>query len=920
MVQTRFQLARAGQWAPPRRPRWTNVNTGRDIIIGGPTWHNLQEPGYLDDGLTMLPDAEGTSLVFDLADVRVISVQRIFSPSDRTLIDRFQELGINGRQAALLNDALLEGDQAAGFSWAEFVAAGYIEPWWVDHTAVFAFGPYVFQRADNPGANLQHDEADHRRVVAWLAGREELMKDNPLRLPFSNVLLNRGQDDLCVLRFLKMIGFTGSTVHDRTAQGIINWCEGNEVECRLYDVWGGIILQTRRTLMTPKDQKLSGVVYAGHLYPIEDAGIPTLLEEPTHQYDTIPAVQEIFNNNHSMWFQRGTSYHIGMHSDDRSECPVAGKYVQTGGCFEPWMEEWFKKIPVGCGWDPDVMRTIKQATQALLYSKKTTEEVVAYDMTKCYYNVLLKMARDRRLWETDIFCQWQPIDSHQQPLWISIDDLCWYRTTTNLSQFGIRANIISGRLVALFKKHAVQLELTHFVRFKPLGRKVSKTIVDVLTSWADDPERQKSYALLNGMMGRIRRVNTWWFEVSGCSALERQHYSDVYGFHDAGALMHVTHDNLIVLNRFHIHAAVVMGANEEVVKCILETHQRYQTMPVRIRVDSVTYIKSHLVALFQPGFNRYGWHDEPVVGPIETQQLSYTTICVDDPIVYQNRTWTGAPGTGKTYTIIKDTVYDIAVCFSNKGARRINGSTIHSALQLWNDHGMPMVERLRGLVVFVDEAQCVNRRIWGMFMHAYLTVGTRFIFSLDLRQLPPVGEEPISFHPFHGVVTTLTIDYRNDVALQEAREAVWAGTFKPNIIPKSLLDHYNLVNIAYINETCETVNEEVAEDQEMPFGKDGLYITKTKNKLHGWEKNDFFARRGNMMKQREGRLVVFVQEHEMEKWFEPAYCTTIHKQIGETIYVPFTIWDWNHPNMNKHIMYTAITRGVRLQDISFATK
>jgi len=129
-----------------------------------------------------------------------------------------------------------------------------------------------------------------------------------------------------------------------------------------------------------------------------------------------------------------------------------------------------------------------------------------------------------------------------------------------------------------------------------------------------------------------------------------------------------------------------------------------------------------------------------------------------------------------------------------------------------------------------------------------------------------------------------------------------------------------LTNIAYTNVTCDEVNEFVALKHGLAFGKEGLYIAKGRHKVHGWMKNEFFDRRGKYMHSRNTDLIVFVDDAMVKRFFRWGYCTTIHKRIGETFDETFAIWDWRHPLMDRHIRYTALTRGKDLKDIVFTTR
>jgi hypothetical protein len=754
------------------------------------------------------------------------------------------------------------------------------------------------------------------------------MHDNPLRLPFINVSRNAGTDDACVKRFL------GFDVEEKTATGIVRECGSRRVGCVLYDIWGSIILQTPRNIEV--DRECSAVVYAGHIYPVDDAEEPRLPMLPLYKYSSPTVMYEGFKDTHSVWFQHGSMYYFGQPVDeelDPDKEPHPGTYVPDDVALEEWMTPLFRAVPVCDGFDPDTLKTLKAATQSLYICNheqvQPDTKLFGIDLNKCYYNTLLDLAYNRNLWTTDVFRTWEMCDAD-----IDIETHAWYAVQSSLERYGFRNQVVSGEIIELFHKYGIMVAPYAILKFRPLSSLTCEAIIDILNEWKDDPIKQKKFALVSGMFGKIRNTCTYWFETSGCGPEERKYYTDEYGFHDAGTLMHRTVDQLNTMNRFHIHAAIVMGANARILRAMLAVLDRTGKLPVHVKTDSLMYRELDLTTPFVRAcvrladslsdiFIRGGWKLQRATGltPTESHYAPVSVSGIGMPTAFENKTFYGAPGTGKTYTIVNSVDYDLAVCFSNKGARRVNGSTIHSAFQIWTDEGRPTLDHLRNKTIFVDEAHCVGRRLWGMFMMAYLFVGTRFVFSLDINQLSPVGEDPIELIPFFGKIEKMTIDYRNDLDLQHARIQVLNGMF----IPWCVYGDYNQgmyteINIAYTNRTCEFVNQLIFNQWlGLELGDDGRYMAKRTTRELGWMKNEFFDRRGEYMHSHSSDLAVFVPREDVRKHFDLAYCTTIHKQIGETITKPFTIWEWDHPQMvaDKRVQYTAITRGVRLGDITF---
>ena len=53
----------------------------------------------------------------------------------------------------------------------------------------------------------------------------------------------------------------------------------------------------------------------------------------------------------------------------------------------------------------------------------------------------------------------------------------------------------------------------------------------------------------------------------------------------------------------------------------------------------------------------------------------------------------------------------------------------------------------------------------------------------------------------------------------------------------------------------------------------------------------------------------------LQQWFELGYCITIHSAQGRTFTEPFTVWEVGHPYIDLRVLYTAVGRAQRLDQI-----
>lgn len=799
------------------------------------------------------------------------------------------------------------------------------------NVAEFTWGEYTFTNIngnDNGGGGF---------VFRGQLGANDLLEErvfdnNPLRIPYINTELNAGNDENCIER---AIGFKPV---DKSINGIIETAKQNNFSVKVFDILGGVIAEHGEK--APFGGKTL-IMYNNHAYPVKGEK-PVLVEEKeTYNHKELNVYDKLKNDCHMLFVKNNKYYTVDS-------------ILQHERAVKPWMTDLMNIFPKS-SFEKETMKTITSASRSLLMNSLTNnsdEDETMYqtlDMKKCYFNIFTEILRTNTMIQTNIFTKWKPYNNND------IKDNCAYRITNEdvltlndniLSKMGFQTNILIGSIVKLLQKNGINLRISDYIEFDIMSEKAQNKGYAFMKKISDDKVK-KEYAICNGAMGITESNQSTMIEIHNDN--EAQYYEDKYGFKKYGKSLSKSEHVDIVVNHLNIHFYVIQMANYAVLKKMFEIKKETGAEPVKIKVDSLSYYGDPDCTFDLSKYENKFWKIETFKFVINQTSFSPITVAGGRNPHYLNKTFLGAPGSGKTHHVTNNLDFDLAVCYSNKGARRINGKTIHSAFNIWGDDGTPDLWHLKNKVIFVDEAQCVNRKIWGIFAQAY-EHGARFIFAMDLNQLTPVGEPEIEISDIHGEITEFKKDWRNDKALIEAREQVLADTFEPTVAKKGT--KLTKTNIAFTNKTCRKVNKKIAKKLNLSFGDDGgTYIALETNKELGIMKSEILKKKNSKFILPNGDKVIIPEkfykftpkEHlckicdasfktksgldnhntkgkHTTKWkplIDWGYCTTIHKQIGETITEDFTIWDVNHPRFGKKLLYTAITRGKKLSQIIF---
>lgn len=916
---------RSGRVPAVPRPYVRNPLTNRRVVVNGPTYRRIAAGNY--PGL-VLTAAGGVAV--DISDMDTCTVVAIANPSPPPATQRRNAMqALTPAAAQHAQDVITQG---IPLNWDTLTAGfdGWYQMWAVE----VEIGPYLF---------VQNQPV---QIPGNAVGDIQLADNRALSLPFTNVDRNAGDNNECVRRFFEGFDVPEWDHREPSVQNILNFAFERGIDLLLYDAWGQEMAGTfPASEDTTNREVLRGIIYRGHIYPVTTNGPPVFVSKPHWRYASDMQMRCLLAEEGRAWYQLGDTYYVGPGEGESELRMPMGVYRPENDqpeidVWQPWMQKWFAGFQ-SYPWASKTVQQIKHGLMPLYFDGLPNIvnvcDLISIDVTRCYWTVLCQLLTNHDFGVPDPFLsEWRPINEleRQDP-----NGRYFFLLADPVPELGLRTTLVCDKTYRLLVSMGYNDKRTHYLMLRR-SSSVCKPSVSREIRTCTDPDMQKGVATIIGMCGKVNEHAQTWFSVYGCGDAERKYYESTYGFKDAGTCMYRSNSEHFARHLFHIHMQVILRANYEVIRKISEIKQLAGgLMPLRVKTDSLTYSRMNLrtpfhrraedrlAVVMEPAANCLTWHFEPTVLPTvrpKMMPLRYVqSLLVDDYSSSHNITYIGPPGTGKTTTAMASFKPDYIASFSNKNARRLGGITVHALFNMVPhlDYSQPNFERVRDALVFVDEAQCLSRDIWGVFMHAYDHYNTRFVFAMDPNQLGPVGEYRVpDSHPFYGNIRRMTVDHRNDVELQEMRDSVLDGTFVPLLDNNAPLTD---VNIAYSNRGVDSVNALVAQAKGLSFGDDGPYIS-TLNVLHmGIAKSQIFERKNGVMKCIDSGSIVRLTVADLRRYkFKWAWCTTIHKRIGTEVpeTQPITVWEVEPGNAimrDKSVMYTAITRAFSYSQLIF---
>jgi hypothetical protein len=315
---------------------------------------------------------------------------------------------------------------------------------------------------------------------------------------------------------------------------------------------------------------------------------------------------------------------------------------------------------------------------------------------------------------------------------------------------------------------------------------------------------------------------------------------------------------------------------------------------------------------------------------------------------------TGSAGTGKSYVIneISKKLNCAKITPTNKSALNIRGQTIHKFLKIDKD-GIMDKSRLNSIknkkydLIIVDEISMINKELWRKLLILKDKTKINFLLVGDNKQLPPVENDGIERDYFNSSIVKQLINYNKiDLEVKKRYDEKLSKILDDidNIDKKDLGKKCETkVNICFLNKTRKEVNKYwnnkekksnsiliKTNDDDMTqdiYIYEGLPLIARKNTqggdeiinnekfiLDGYDNNYLFL--SSERPNEEGDQIIHkidIKINDIHKYFLLNYCSTTHKAQGETIKEKFTIYDFNY--MSKKCKYTALSRAKSAEQI-----
>jgi hypothetical protein len=356
---------------------------------------------------------------------------------------------------------------------------------------------------------------------------------------------------------------------------------------------------------------------------------------------------------------------------------------------------------------------------------------------------------------------------------------------------------------------------------------------------------------------------------------------------------------------------------------------------------------------------------EPRKGSFKLPKLQYNYI--KDFELSDNKSVfiTGDAGTGKSYKTneLKDELPEeerVVATPTHKSALIVKGSTIYDVFNINpNDHTYlkSKIEKLKknGLKwVFIDEVSMINSKVWAVIRDIKRIYKFNFVLVGDFNQLEPVEDityDVFNSSAFHeicdGQVLKLTKNWRAEACPEfasfiedlnkikkghsidfskygkkECRKSIaWTNRTRKVINNEWMLKESKGKTCYFIN-NCKVftglpiIANETRTYNNSPKGQAGQ--ARTEDIVNNEE---FIVKSVNKdtLTITNPRLTTTIKHSEF-KYFDLAYCITVHKSQGSTFDFEFTIYDYKFKKFHKKLLYTAMTRATKKSNINFCNR
>jgi hypothetical protein len=446
---------------------------------------------------------------------------------------------------------------------------------------------------------------NHRQAVdEWLTDLlgpmhgYNVRANEPLRLPYTNLDLNDGENEECIARFL---GLSTMPEGPRDLGTLMELAAQHNISVRIYDILCGVVKEQ----LIEGEPVRTGLIYNEHIYTVL-GDKPNLVKDPKRQAESLQEIGDVARQLHCVWLRRNNHYLM-----------APGVYSVKEGIMAPWLFDTMRLLPMSNGWNWRAMWQIKRCSLALnLHTEKLSPDThCAIDARHCYFNTLLDLCESEIMPLPTLTNSFMPFREDQ-----GISGHFWYFIRNDFAHLGLVSNLVLGTTILCLRKHGFEVVVNSYMWCDPVPSRTLKRIATALRKL--NPEQRKECSMLVGMCGRLLREEV--LEVEVHSEADKEYYKRRYEMDEVHDTLLCRVDSSVeTINRLAWYSAVVLHSNTRVLDQMLCIKRSVNVLPVRVCTDSLTYEKAKVTRPFgdcvlDRFLNEY-WHMEPV-RPVEPIQ------------------------------------------------------------------------------------------------------------------------------------------------------------------------------------------------------------------------------------------------------------------------------------------------------------
>jgi len=416
------------------------------------------------------------------------------------------------------------------------------------------------------------------------------------------------------------------------------------------------------------------------------------------------------------------------------------------------------------------------------------------------------------------------------------------------------------------------------------------------------------------------------------------------------------------INTVNIYNHIVEQANIFMLDVLLKIQKKCKDAKLlKIQVDALgfdkeiklpTKVKKYFKVIENP-YKQYRQFNQQIYNGKEIIDKIHDSMAH----MKENISYHGAPGTGKTYTVQNNHSYDISttitnVCVNNIKTKDIESKTLYSLFQFYRPEKLfSALNKLKNKTIWIDEFSMIPRFMWNMIFIAASKYNVKLVISGDINQISPIGEtkidlDNIAFKKLMGKITLLKKDHRNDKQIIILRNQILNNNveeLKSRFKSLESKDDFTKFDrhIVFSHDMGDYVNSKIMESRGLKYefkllkkdanGKEEyeynisnnvFLVCRENNKSLGLSKNDVWKviasdkKVFKLLNIAQNKTSSFL--HNQMHYFKVGFAVTAHSSQGLTIKEDFCIHECQFMiNIDTSILYTAVTRGIKFDNIRF---